>query len=801
MQCVRLFVQFVVLVFCCVGVYAQHVSFDSDWKFHLGNAADAAKDFNYSIAKTFDKTGKAKGTCIAPDFKDSNWTSVSLPHDWVVGLPFTFNTNRDVDAHGYKPVGGLYPENSIGWYRKSFTIPAADSGKRISLEFDGIYRDSKIWVNGFYIGANFSGYLGCRFDITDVVKWGGNNVVVVRADASQYEGWFYEGAGIYRHAWLTTQNNLHVQPDGVFIQTAIKDKVAEITATVAIDNKNIAAGQCLVSAYCIDRLGKIVARSAEQQVSISANGSASLQLRSFISAPHLWDIDDPYLYRVITVIKNKGSIVEQTTNRFGIRSIVIDSARGLLLNGKSIKIKGVCCHQDHAGVGSAIPTHLQYYRIGLLKEMGANAYRTSHNAPSPDVLDACDSLGLLVLDETRLLNSSNEYLQQFAQLIRRDLNHPSVLMWSIGNEEEMAQDNSYGKRIAQSMIALQQQIDPTRTCTYGANNGSILTGVNEVIPVRGVNYFLDAIDAYHLKRPSQPVIGTEVGSTVTTRGIYVKDTSSAYVPDHDITYPHWATTAEKWWQWAYGRPWFMGGFVWTGFDYRGEPTPFKWPNISSHFGIMDMCGFPKNNYYYYQAWWSNKDVLQLSPHWNHSGKNGQMIDVWVNSNAAEVELFLNNKSLGEKTMPVNGHLQWSVAYEAGVLKAIGYKKGKQFQTQIETTGVSSQIKIEADQANVSAGDAVIVNVSALDSNGRSVPDADNEISFFIEGDATIIGVGNGDPSSHEPDQIAVGQYKRKLFNGRCQLIIKAGSKGMFQIKAAAANILPANISVQIANKK
>ena len=292
---------------------------------------------------------------------------------------------------------------------------------------------------------------------------------------------------------------------------------------------------------------------------------------------------------------------------------------GLFVNGKYVKIKGVCDHQDHAGVGSALPDYLQYYRIQLLKDMGANAYRTSHNAPTPELLDACDSLGMLVLDEQRLLNSSPEYIGQFERLIQRDRSHPSVFMWSIGNEEGWIQTNSTGKRIAQTLLAKQKELDPSRLSTYAADVANIFTGVNEVIPVRGFNYRISGVDPYHKDHPKQPILGTEMGSTVTTRGIYTKDTINAYVPDEDITAPPWANTAEQWWTLAADRKWWMGGFVWTGFDYRGEPTPYEWPNINSHFGIMDMCGFPKNIYYYYQSWWTDKDVLHISPHWNWKG--------------------------------------------------------------------------------------------------------------------------------------------------------------------------------------
>ncbi len=492
----------------------------------------------------------------------------------------------------------------------------------------------------------------------------------------------------------------------------------------------------------------------------------------------LWSLENTHRYTAGVVVKSGAKTLDHATTRFGIRTITLDKDKGLFLNGKNIKIHGVNCHQDHAGVGSALPDYLQYYRIRALKEMGVNAYRTSHNAPTPELLEACDSLGILVMDENRLINSGPEYLRQWEQLIIRDRNHPSIFMWSIGNEEGYVQANSYGKRLAQSLLAKQRELDPTRTSTYGADLANVYTGINEVIPVRGFNYRINGVDPYHKDHPDQPIIGTEMGSTVSTRGIYRKDTIAAYLPDEDSTYPWWANTAEQWWTRCVDRPWYLGGFIWTGFDYRGEPTPFQWPNISSHFGVMDACGFPKNIYYYYQSWWTDLDVLHISPHWNWKGKEGQPINVWVNSNADNVELFLNGKSLGKKDMPRNRHLEWDIAYAPGTLEAIAYKKGKKITTKIETTGDPTEVAFIPYKTTMLANgkDATVINVRVIDRQGRDVPDAGNEIQFSVSGDAQFIGVGNGDPSSHEPDRCLDGNWKRKLFNGKCQIILQSGSK-------------------------
>jgi beta-galactosidase len=753
----------------------QHLNFDEGWKFHPGHATDPHRDFNYGIANILSKTGEADNTCIRMDFDDRAWETVKLPHDWAVALPFAHVDNGDVDAHGYHAVGALFPENSIGWYRKSFSIGRADSGTRFVLRFDGIFRDSKVWINNCYLGGHFSGYGGAAYDITDFVHFNGKNTVVVRVDASQYEGWFYEGAGIYRHAWLDSYSKVHIAEGGVFVHTTTSGDQSDVTIETRVVNQEIHAADAVVSAYITDRDGKKIMQSAAQSVSLATGKEGTVIAALPVPHAQLWSLDNPYLYRAIVLVRGGGRTLDSMTVRFGIRTISVDKDKGLFLNGQPVKVQGVCCHQDHAGVGSALPDYLQYYRIQLLKEMGVNGYRTSHNPPTPELLDACDSLGMLVLDEARLLNSGAEYGGEFERLILRDRNHPSVFMWSIGNEEWKIQESDMGKRIAQTQILRQQELDPTRTCTYAANIGNVYRGVNEVIPVRGFNYNLFGLDDYRAAHPGQPIIGTEVASTVSTRGIFEKDTVNAYVPDYDSVAPPWASTAEYWWRIAATRNWFMGGFAWTGFDYRGEPTPFSWPDINSHFGIMDMCGFPKTVYYYYQSWWTDKDILHIAPHWNWKGREGQPIPVWVNTNADNVELFLNGKSLGKKDMPRNGHLEWIVNYAPGRLEAVAYKKGRKLTAAAETTGEPYSIEIHPSKQKLenNGRDAMVFNISVVDRQGREVPDARDLLHFSLTGGARIIGVGNGDPSSHEQDKCANDDWHRHLFNGKCQVIAQS----------------------------
>ncbi|MFY7840979.1 MAG: beta-galactosidase GalA [Lacibacter sp.] len=793
---------FAIALLVCISTFAQRkqVNIDNNWKFSYGHAANPEKDFNYSIKTIFSKSGAGAATAIDPKFNDSSWRTLNLPHDWAVELPFSYVDNFDVESHGYKPVGGLFPATSIGWYRKQFKLEKADSGRRFQLQFDGIFRDANVWINGFYLGNNKSGYVGVNYDVTDFLNFDRSNVVVVRVDATQYEGWFYEGAGIYRHVWLNSYPSSHISTDGVFAYANINGNKATLNVETSLINEYGTTGNYSVIAYVTDRAGNKIAASKEQTIALSVLEEKTIKQTIAVNNPTLWSLENPYLYRVIVELKQNGKVIDQQKLRFGFRTVEIKT-NGVFLNGKHIKIYGTNNHQDHAGVGSALPDYLQYYRIGLLKEMGVNAYRTSHNAPTPELLDACDSLGMLVMDEQRLLNSGAEYMDQFERLVKRDRSRTSVFMWSIGNEEGWIHTNSFGKRIAESFIAKQKQLDPTRTCTYAADLANVYKGVNEVIPVRSFNYRHFAVADYHKDHPNQPLLGTEMGSTVTTRGALEKDSIRAYVPDQDISAPWWASKAEDWWKLAAPNDFWLGGFIWTGFDYRGEPTPYKWPNINSHFGVMDVCGFPKNIYYYYQSWWTDKDVLHISPHWNHRNEWGQpkkQIDVWVNSNADNVELFLNGKSLGKKDMPRNSHLQWKVEFEPGKLEAVAYKNGRKLTSKVETTGAPVEVVLTPYKTTMLADgkDATVMNVTVVDREGREVPDANNMIYFKVDGDAKIIGVGNGDPSSHEADKCTDGLWQRSLFNGKCQVIIQAGTKpGIFKVEASANNLFTGSTDV------
>ncbi len=779
----------------------ERLSLDFDWRFKLGHAQDPAKDFGFGAnQRTYAKAGASASSwwvagAAQADFDDSAWTPVTLPHDWGVELPFVENPDYkpsgkpdDEDlraAHGYKPLGREFPETSVGWYRKTFALPAVDAGKRLSIEFDGAFRNALVMVNGYILEQGGSGYSPFRIDITDIAKVGGDNSLVVRVDASLGEGWFYEGAGLYRHVWLVKTAPVHVPQWGVFVRT-------QRDGTVSIDtdliNESDLRAPFELQHTVLDALGKPVLAPAPMPGLLPAWERQSLALTVQIPNPVLWSLENPHLYALVTEVKVGGAVVDRFVTRFGVRSIAFDADRGFLLNGQSVKLKGTCNHQDHAGVGAAIPDALQVWRLEQLKSMGCNAYRASHNPPTPELLDACDRLGLLVIDETRRMSSDPTSLDELERLVQRDRNHPSVILWSIGNEEPQ-QGTARGAQVARTMKRLVNRLDPTRLVTAAMDSG-FGEGITEVLDVIGFNYRHEKMDDFHARFPKMPIIGSESASTVSTRGEYARDDAKSYVPAYDTEHPWWATTAEKWWSHAADRPWMAGGFIWTGFDYRGEPTPFnRWPSISSHFGALDTCGFPKDNYYYYRAWWRPEPLLHLLPHWNWEGREGQPIAVWAHSNCDKVELFLNGKSQGVRDVVRNHHVEWSVPYAAGVIEAHGYKNGKLIlRERRETAGPAAALRLTAERSRLKADgqDVAVFKVEVLDAKGRPVPRADDLVAFEVSGAGQVIGVGNGDPTSHEPDVAS----QRKAFNGLCQAIVRTrrGSAGVVKVTASAKGL-------------
>jgi beta-galactosidase len=751
----------------------ERLLLDFGWKFFQGHGSDPYRDLGFGAGQgDFAKSGSFD--FATEKFNDSKWSSLNLPHDWAVELPFVHD--EALQGHGYKPLGRRYPETSVGWYRRVIEIPQSDRGRRVSIEFDGGFRDALVFLNGYFIGRNDNGYAPFSFDLTDFINYGGKNFLVVRMDASFGDGWFYEGAGIYRHVWLTKSDALHLGQWESYVRTEIvhnktKGDSATLSLGTIVQNEGMQAETCRVRWQILDGAGKVVATADAAPETIASGGAANFKATAILANPSLWSLESPELHSAVVTVEADGKARDAEQVRFGVRSVLFDADKGFFLNGKSVKIKGTCNHQDHAGVGAAVPDRLQWFRLAVLKEMGSNAVRTSHNMPTPEWVDACDRMGMMMLCETRMMSSTPEGLAQLELMVKRYRNSPAIILWSMGNEEWPLQSSEHGEHVVAAMVKRTHELDPTRLCT-AATTAPFANSVAKSLDVEGFNYTLKDIDAYHAAHPKQPAIGTETASTVSTRGVYSTDKLRNWVSAYDVNHTQWSEIAEEWWQFYAARPWLPGGFAWTGFDYRGEPTPYGWPSINSQFGIVDICGFPKDNYFYYKAWWGADPVLHLFPHWNWEERMGEIVPVWVHSNLDEVELFLNGKSLGSKKVLPLGHLEWQVKYEPGAIEARGSKDGKVVLTERrETTGKAASIKLTADRMEIDADgeDVAMLRVEVLDDAGRSVPTADNQISFKVSGEGVLIGVGNGDPNCQESDK----QPKRSLFNGLAQAIVQA----------------------------
>ena len=746
----------------------EHLLMDFGWRFALGNASDYAKDFSNgtSYFTYFAKTGYGDGAA-SQQFEDRTWREVDLPHDWAVELPFSAAASH---SHGYRTIGYKYPETSVGWYRKKFAIPASDLGREISIQFDGIHRDSKVWVNGFYVGHEQSGYASSVYDITDYLNYGGENVVAVRVDASIEEGWFYEGAGIYRHVWLNKTDRLHVGQYGTFVTSELNGENAELTIRTTVENQYPQTSTFVIAQTLFDSQNHVVLTRKDDPLSLKGNQENIFFQKLMITKPTLWSLENPYLYHLETNIISNGQTVDSYTTNIGIRTVKFDPNEGFLLNGKRVEIKGTNNHQDHAGVGTAIPDALQEFRVRKLKEMGSNAIRTSHNPPTPELLDICDRLGMLILDENRLMGIDQEHFDLLKRYMIRDRNHPSVVIWSMGNEEWAIEGNEKGARITKTMQDYAQQIDSSRAFTV-AVSGGWENGSGKVAQVMGYNYIVQGnIDEHHKRFPWQAGVGTEETTTMGTRGIYSDDLQNGHMAATNRMPENVGT--ESGWKFYAARPFLAGLFFWTGFDYRGEPNPLSWPAVNSQFGMIDLCGFPKDIFYYLKSWWGKEPVIHIMPHWNWQGSEGKNIKVTIYSNADEVELLLNNKSLGKKPMPVNGHIDWDVIYKPGVLLARGFVQKKlTVSEKVETTDVPLKVALSAERTQVSADgeDVAIITVQINDFKNRLVPTANNEIAFTLNGPGKIIGVGNGDPASHDPEQFIENIERANITDMKLQL--------------------------------
>lgn len=786
----------------------ERLLMDNQWRFHPGDVHMPDCRHVWSKVKT------ASHGPVNPDYDDSSWRQLDLPHDFVVENAFTKDTRivhdtwpqpmTDTEAgviasHGYLPT-------SIGWYRKHFKLGERDRGRRVYLVFDGLYRDATFWLNGLYLDRHPSGYTECRIDITDLLYYGGENkcgnILAVRVDARQSEGWFYEGGGIYRHVWMEKTDPVSVAPHGAFVWTRKlkgrgRDRTAELEVRTKVRNDTDAPVSCSVVCEILDAEGKVCARSRES-LRLSAGASQELVRSIGLGEPRLWDLDDPYLYTLVTRVVTGRQTRDRVETEFGVRTIRFDADRGFFLNGKNIKLKGVCVHQNHAGVGTAMPDSLFEYRIKQLKKLGCNAYRCAHYPQAPELLKACDRLGMLVMDETRSFSSAPEFMRQHESMLLRDRNHPSVIIYCMANEE-WTQNTPIGGRMIQSIRRLIRTLDPSRPVTTANNSGEMWgKQAGESLDVQGCNYCPEKYDSFHRKHPTRPMIATETSSRLTTRGMYQADPARGHVDAYDrkvCNFCEGRMPAEAMWRGIMKRPFLSGAFVWTGIDYKGETAPYGWPSVSSHFGMLDSCGFPKDIAHYFRTWWSETEDIHLFPHWNWAGREGEIIDVWCYGRQGQIELFLNGTSLGKRTMPELEHVAWKVPYEAGLLEARGYRGGEVVAVKrVETTDAPEGIRLEADRPAIAADaeDVAVVNVSVVDRQGRIVPTADNSIAFEVSDNARIIGVGNGDPASHEPDKGTT----RRVFNGLCQVLVQSTTQaGTIRLRAHSQGLATAEVGI------
>jgi beta-galactosidase len=769
----------------------ERLLLDEGWRFHLGDLPENVL-LNHNVSYNNAKAGNAGVATPAagPDFDDTAWRKLNLPHDWAVEGPFS---EKACESEGYRPRG-------FGWYRRHFQLDERDQDKHIELQFDGIASHCTVWFNGTVVHRNFCGYNSFIIDITPFAKFGkALNTIAIRVDAQVQEGWWYEGAGIYRHTWLVKRNPVHIATYGLYANP-VRDVQGQwnVPVEVTLYNKETAAVPVEVTAELIAPDGKSLV-SGKASVSVPVLGEATGKIPLAVATPQLWSLETPTLYTVRAVAKRGGTLLDETSVTCGFRTIRFDADKGFFLNDKPVKLKGTCNHQDHAGVGVAVPDALQAFRVRRLKELGSNAYRAAHNPPAPELLEACDRQGLLVMDENRNFNCSPEYLYQLRTMVLRDRNHPSVILWSVFNEEPM-QATVQGREMVRRMAAEVRKFDVTRPITAAMNggmNGSV--GVFEAVDVMGFNYQQGDYDAFHKKHPAQPVTSSEDTSCFMTRGEYANDKERNVVSSYDTEFPGWGATHRKAWREIATRPFIAGGFVWTGFDYRGEPQRLKWPSVSSVFGIMDTCGFPKAAYYIHQASWiEDKPVLAIEPHWNWPGKEGQPIKLMLMSNAEKIRLSLNGKELGEKAVPPLDYLAWDVPYAAGKLEAVAFKGGKEVaRAVVETTGEAVALALAPDRAALAGDglDAMPITISAVDAQGRVVPQANPLVTFEVTGPGANIGHGNGDHNCHDPEQGPT----RRLFHGLAQLIVQSqkDGAGTLTIKATAPGLKPAEATLTV----
>ncbi|HEY6806463.1 MAG TPA: beta-galactosidase GalB [Pyrinomonadaceae bacterium] len=772
------------------------VSFNQDWRFHLGEMTDGQR----------------------VDLDDANWRQLNLPHDWSIEGPF--------DENSPAGTGGGALNGGTGWYRKSFTVPQNAKGKLIFIDFDGVYRNSEVWINGHYLGKRPYGYSSFQYELTPYVNFGAQNLIAVKVDNSeQPNSRWYSGSGIYRNTWLTTVDPIHIDHWGTWINTP---EVSEQSATVAVETrvKNQSARDASLNLLTtiVDAAGHEVARSSTP-LSINTNGNTVATQKLSITKPRLWSDEQPYLYKAVSQVQLNGRTIDRYETSFGVRYFNFDIKNGFSLNGKRLKIRGVCDHHDLGALGAAVNTRAIERQLEMLKAMGVNGLRTSHNPPAPELLEIADRMGFIVMDEafdiwkkekTKFdyhLDWDEWHKRDLEDMLLRDRNHPSVIIWSIGNEvAEQWGSHPEAGIISKELVGIVKNLDRTRpitaACNFVSTDNTLLTAGN--LDLVGTNYAHAQMHKFPQMFPNRPLIYTETTSALATRGSYdmpadqirrwpqkwdepLKDGNADFsCSAYDNCSAPWGSTQEETWKLIKKYDFISGMFIWTGWDYIGEPTPYAWPAISSYFGIIDLAGFPKDTYYMYQSEWTSKPVLHLVPHWNW--KRGQPIDVWAYFNSDEVELFLNGKSLGTKRKTGDElHVSWRVPFEPGTLKAVSRRNGKvELTEEVSTAGVPARVVLVPDRKTIRAdGDLSFVTVKVVDKNGVVVPYADNLVKFQISRGGFLAGVDNGNQISHE----GFKAKQRKAFHGLAMAIVQSNGRGPIILKAIADGLVPSTVTI------
>jgi beta-galactosidase len=768
----------------------EKLSLDNGWRFHIGDIPFPrliSHSECYSAAKAARATGAA-----SPGYDDTGWPVVNVPHDWASESPFE---PGECLSQGYRRRG-------IGWYRRHFRLDSGDRGRHLEIQFDGVATHCTVWLNGNIVHRNWCGYTGWNIDLTPYANYGEEpNTIAVRVDADAMEGWWYEGAGIYRHTWLVKRDPTHIITDGVWANP-VRDPSGNWSVPIELTAANIAPEAQTVElvAHLIAPSGEIIG-SAGSSAKIDSLATTTARLRIAVDSPRLWSCDQPVLYMVRNEVRRNGAVVDSVQTTCGFRTVCFDADEGFFLNEKPLKIKGVCNHQDHAGVGVAIPDALWEWRLRQLQNIGVNACRVAHNPPSNEFLELCDRLGILVMDENRHFNCSPEYVRQLEWLIRRDRNHPCVILWSVFNEEPM-QGSETGYEMVRRMSAIVRSLDPTRPVTAAMNGGLFApVNVSQAVDVAGFNYQIESYDRFHAANRRLPLTSSEDTSAFMTRGAYHTVVEQNIRDAYDTQFAPWGASHRDAWRAIATRPYLAGGFVWTGFDYHGEPTPHQWPSASSFFGIFDLCGFPKTAAFIHKAHWlDGQPVLEIIPHWTWPGREGKSVRVLVISNGARVSLWLNGACIGEKNVDLYDFATWEgVTYEPGRIEAVAYDaQGKEVaRIFAETTGEPEVLELIPDRRALSGdgADAQPITVRALDRQGRPVPTANLPVRFAIRGPGAIIGLGNGDPNCHEPEK----GDRRSLFNGLAQILVQSmkDSCGEIVVQATADGLRPAEIRIPV----